>query len=173
MEERVVDLKKLEAAVHKPMDYSEYASSYVESHVNCYTHAIGATSIHMGLRIGEICGKKPILKEFVSDEEIKELFLADMQKIHLVCREIDKHNKWALLKWISKANLDETEAVVMLFVQHNSDGSIRDFHFWRYDSEKGYTEKRFWHGLTFNGTPEYSWPESEMNHFIGAYLLKR
>lgn len=171
--ERVLDLKKLEAAVHKPMDYSEYASTNVCSHVNCYTHAIGATSIHMGLRIGEISNKKPIMKNYISDEEIKELFLADMKKIHLTCREIDKHNKWQLLKWIKKRQLAENEAIVMLFVQHNSDGSIRDFHFWRYDSEKGFTEKRFWHGVIFNGTPEYSWPEDELNHFVGAFVLKR
>ena len=173
MEDRKLDLKKLEAAVHNKMNYSEYDSTSVKDNVNCYTHAIGATSIGMGLRIGEICGKKPILQSFVSDKEVKDLFLEDMKKIHLICRPIEAKDKTAVLNWIKNANLKIEEAVVMLFVQHNSDGSIRDFHFWRYDNEKGFTEKRFWNYLEVNEIPQYQWPEDEMNHFVGAFILKR
>ena len=172
--ERDFDLKELEAAVHKELDYSLYTSTQIKDKVNCYTHAIGATSIGIGLRIGEICGKKPILKAYDSDEEIKNLFIEDMKKLHLICREIDIHqNKFKMIERIKKLKPMKNEAVVMLFVQHNSDGYIRDFHFWRFDNQKGFSEKRFWHELSVNDTPEYSWPADEMNHFVGAYFLKR
>lgn len=169
--ERKLDVERVKMAVHTPLDYSEYASTVVKDDVNCYTHAIGATSIHMGLRLGELCGKKPINEHYISEKEIEELFIEDMKAIRLTCRKIEKNKD--MLKWLDNHEFKPNEAVVFLFVQHNGDGSIRDFHFWRYDTQEGFTEKRFWWPLIKIKNPRYSWPEGILCTFVGAYLIKR
>ena len=165
-------IEKLKAAVHKPLDYSEYDSSYTINRVNCYAHAIGATSLHMGIRIGDICGKKEIMQSYNSDEEVESLFLQDMNTLGINCKKLYIRKQY-LLNWLSKTKLSPNYVVVILFVDHNGDKSIRDFHFWRIDSQKGITDKRPRQRLSQIDQPKYSWPASELNHFVGVYLLKK
>ena len=165
-------IEKLKASVHKPLDYSEYDSSYTINRVNCYAHAIGATSLHMGIRVGDICGKKEILQSYYSDEEVESLFLQDMNTLGLTCRKLYTKKQY-LLDWLSKTKISRNNVLVILFVQHNGNQSIRDFHFWRIDSQKGITDKRPRQRLSQIDQPKYSWPESELNHFVGVYLLKK
>ena len=168
-----LDISKVQTAVHEKLDYSEYDSTIVQNEVNCYCHAIGSTAIHKGIRIGELSCLKPINEKYISEDEVERLFIEDMKSIRLTCRKLKKSNKADIINWLGTHEFKNTESIIMLFVQKNADKSIRDFHFWRYDSEKGFTEKRFWNRLTYIDTPQYSWPEGEMCTFVGAYLLKR
>lgn len=174
--ERNVYVEKIRLAVHSNLDYSEYSDSLVRELVNCYTHAIGATSTHMGIRIGELCEKKEIQEKYISTDEIDELFKADMKAIKLECHRIKKIglevDKEDVFNFVEKHNFKDNEFLIILFAVQNGDLSIRDFHFWRYD-KNGFTEKRFWNNLVKIENPRLSWPEGILTRFVGAYLMKR
>ena len=175
--ERNSYVEKVRLAAHSPLDYSEYSNSLVREMVNCYTHAIGATSIHMGIRIGELCEKKSIKQRYWSTNEMDELFKDDMKAIKLSCKSIKKRNlevkKDDVFDFIRKHDFKPEEFLVILFAVKNGDLSIRDFHFWRYDKENGFTEKRFWNNLVKIENPKLSWPEGILVDLVGAYLMKR
>ena len=175
--ERNVYVEKIRLAAHSPLDYSEYSKSLVRELVNCYTHAIGATAIHMGIRIGELCQKKPSKERYFSIDEIDELFKEDMKAIGLKCHRIKKVGleveKKDVFDFVKKHDFKDNEFLIMIFAVQNGDLSIRDFHFWRYDKEIGFTEKRFWNNLVKIENPEISWPGGILTQFIGVYLMKR
>lgn len=170
---------RVKTAVHNPLDYKEYDATETVDSINCYAHAIGATAVHRKLRVGDLCGKKAITQMYLSDDEIETLFLQDMAELELECqkRYFEESRTWngrkQVLDKLSNTMISQNTVIVLLFVLHNGDGSIRDFHFWRYDGEKGFTEKRPRQRLSRIEDPAYSWPASELNHFVGMYLIKK
>ena len=174
--ERNVYVEKIRLAAHSSLDYSEYSDPLVRQLTNCYAHAIGVASTHMGIRIGELCGKKPVEEKYISTDEIDELFKADMKAIKLECRKIKRIglevDKEDVFNFVRKHKFKDNEFLIMIFAIQNGDLSIRDFHFWRYD-KNGFTEKRFWNNLIKIENPQFSWPEGILTRFVGAYLMKR
>lgn len=175
-----MSINELKERVHRKIDYSAYASTNVRNGTNCYSHALGSTLPHSPLyRVGAICGKKNIHDQYCSTKEVEELFLKDMEtlglkviKMNIISDEDVKFVRDDTLRRIKKYELKENEHIVLLFVNVLADGSILDFHFWRYD-EKGFTEKRWERSVTFIDDPKVSWPVGMMTKICGVYVVER
>jgi len=163
--------EKIIECVHCPLDYSKYESTIIRNNTNCYAHAIGSTYPELKMyRIGAISQLKSIEKAYVSEDELKALFLEDMQTLNLEAEEIKTFSKQDCLSKIENANLKENEHLILLFGVYYGSGKFADFHFWRYD-EKGFSEKRKTQMPIFIENPNITWSNS-MN-LIGLFRIKK
>ena len=74
----------------------------------------------------------------------ENLFQADLSVIELGVEEIPFESLTSCLEYLSNTNLADNEHIVALFVTiYGRDEYIRDFHFLRYDKQKGWSDKRW------------------------------
>lgn len=165
------EIQKLTECVHRQLEYSQYDSTEVRNSTNCYAHGIGGTYPCSEIyRIGAISEKKPIDEKYISENEIKALFLEDMKVIGLKTEEIDVSSKEDCLTKVEMKKLKENQHLVLLFAVYMGNGQLWDFHFWRYD-DKGYSEKRRFFKPVFMDEPSRSWVESMK--LIGLFRITR
>ena len=177
-------LEKIIESVHRPMAWDQYNSTNVRNNTNCFSHAIGstATSDRRVYRLGVISGngyksgKKDIEQEYFSAKEVKELFLSDLRVLELDAEEILLRDKDEILEHISNMNLQDNQYIVALFVKTYREWGkmrIRDFHFLRYDEEKGWSEKRFTQNVIFLNNIKFQWPSSWNDESVGVFVITR
>ena len=113
-------------------------------------------------------------------EEVKDLFLSDAHVLDLDVEEIipagGDLSKYSLLTHISKIELQNNQHIVVLFVKIYEDGNkerIRDFHFLRYDKEKGWSEKRLRNNVYFFEDISREWPSCWNDRTVGAFKITR
>jgi hypothetical protein len=150
-------IEKVTEYVHRQLDYSQYDSTIIRDNTNCYAHAIGSTySYRQIYRIGAISKSKSIDEDYFSEDEIKTLFLKDMETLKLDIEEIEVKSKEECLSKIGEIKIEENQYVVFLFADYFGNGKLSDFHFWRYDA-KGLSEKRFTQKPIFIDEPKNTW----------------
>ena len=170
-------LEKIIESVHRPMAWDQYNSTNVRNNTNCFSHAIGstATSDRRFYRLGVISGKKDIEQEYFSAEEVKDLFLSDLNVLDLGVKEILLQDKEKILKQISNMSLQNNQHIVELFIKTYGSGKeekIRDFHFLRFD-EEGWSEKRFMQNVIFLNNINFQWPSGWNDRIVGTFLITR
>lgn len=165
------EIEKLIEYVHKQLDYSQYDSTVIRDNTNCYAHAIGGLYPCIEIyRIGAISGSKPINQKYFSENEMKTLFLQDMEVLKLGVDEIKIHSKEECLSKIKTIKLGENQHLIFLFAIYMGNGQLWDFHFWRYDS-KGFSEKRKTYKPIFIDEPSRSWIQSMK--LIGLFRITK
>ena len=169
-------LEKMRNEAHEKLDYSKYADTQIRNETNCYSHVLGLTTCPKKVcRIGAICGEKPITESYDSEEEIKELFIKDLEALSLQFEEIKVNPgtyKTSVISRVERYPLKENEHIALLWLVYNPDDSIRDYHWWRYDS-RGFSDKRSTKYVSQVEMPEWSWPESWNTFLTGVYVIKR
>lgn len=158
--EKNLYIRNIKVLVHQKPDISRYNSTVVRDSTNCYSYAIGSTYPCLELyRIGAICGKKEIDKNFSSKEEIVELLYEDLKVLKLKIEKSSKDEK-----------INSNQYKIALFVQIYADNKIHDYHFLRFD-ENGWSEKykgEFPRKLEDNLMGKYTnWPWS----FVGFFKI--
>ena len=171
-------VEKIKQNVHQPLKWENYNNTIVRNNTNCFAHAIGSTdsSDRSFYRLGVISGKKDIEQEYFSAKEVKELFLSDLEVLELDAEEILLRDKDEILEHISNMNLQDNQYIVALFVKTYREWGkmrIRDFHFLRYDEEKGWSEKRFTQNVIFLNNIKFQWPSSWNDESVGVFVITR
>lgn len=173
MDEAIERIKK---EVHSKLNFERYNSTVVREYTNCYSHALGSQYIGVEddtYRIGAISGKKDKDERFISVEELKELFFADLSTLELGVSEILFADKESFLKNIEGMDLSDNQHIVVLFAIIYSNNQISDFHFIRYDRSVGWTDKRYDHYPSFLENIHISWPTGWEKKVVGAYIITR
>ena len=163
---------KIKKAVHKPIDFKDFESTCTRENTNCFALAICSTvtSDKTLYRPGRISGKKPLNQDFFSIEEVKDLFLADLEALDLKYESLALYGKNQIWAYTSGLRLKENEHIVVMFVQEMANNTIMDFHFLRYDN-RGWSEKK---GLSYFSTGEnVSWPSNWYDKLVGCYKITR
>lgn len=172
------NIEELKLAVHKPLEWSDYDSTNINSVTNCFSHAIGSTVISNPklYRLGMISSKKSSNEEYISSKEVKELFGADLTKLDLEAKEMvfKSFNKYSVIKAVSESKLQTNQYIVLLFVKDYGriEEKIKDFHFIRFDYEKGWTEKLKGNIRFFKDILEEC-PSNWFDKLIGVFLITR
>jgi len=168
-------LEKIKSAVHQPLNWDDYNSTNVQVNTNCFSHAIGSTVIDEPsvYRIGMMSRRKRLKQQYYSQEEVKELFLADMQEIGLELKEIPVGNVPFFLQNVNKLNFTDKEHLIALFVEVYGNQRIADFHFLRYDQNKGWSEKRCRNPVVYFENIQRQWPSSWTNKLVGVWKVRR
>lgn len=169
------NLEKIKKAVHQPLNWNDYNSTSVIEYTNCFAHAIGSTITEelCAYRLGMISGRKNKEEKYFSEEEVKFLFQADLSVIELSIQEIPFENLETFLQNIQEINLKDNEHIVALFVKVYKKKYIADFHFLRYDKEKGWSEKRWGWKLHFIENILMEWPSSWNHKLVGVFKITR
>lgn len=170
------NIEKIKNAVHRPLNWEDYNSTSVVEDTNCFSHAIGSTvtSDITAYRLGRLSDKKGLGKEYFSKEEVKNLFREDLSVIDLEAKEIPFENLRLFLEKLSEMKFADNEHVVALFVRtYGRDEKIMDFHFLRYDKEKGWSEKRWNRKVHFIENILIGWPSSWNDKLIGVFKITR
>ena len=165
-------IEKIRKAVHQPLNFDDFKSSCTRRNTNCYALAIGSTvaTDKTLYRLGRISGRKPLDERFFSIEEVKDLFLADLEALDLKYESLDLLGKNQILEYTSRLKLKKNEHIVIMFVRIMSGEIIADFHFLRFDY-RGWSEKR---GFTYFLTGEnVSWPSNWFDKLVGCYKITR
>ena len=165
-------VEKIKKAVHQPINFRDFESTCTRENTNCFALAIGSsvTADRTFYRPGRISGKKPLKQDFFSVEEVKNLFLADLEALDLKYESLALHGKSQILAYTSGLKLQENEHIVVMFVQEMANKTIMDFHFLRYDN-RGWSEKK---GLHYFSTGEnVSWPSNWYDKLVGCYKITR
>lgn len=167
--------KKIKHAVHQPLNWDDYNSTSVIEDTNCLSHALGTTvtSSLEAYRLGILSQKKPLDEQYISIEEVKSLFLSDTMSVELEVEEIQFHNLPKFLDFMSNINLSNNEHIVALFIKIYGDEIIRDFHFFRFDKEIGWSEKRRPLRVNFLNDISKQWPCSWNDRLVGVFKIKR
>lgn len=169
-------IKEIKTAVHKPLNWQHYESTSVCDYTNCFAHAIGSTGItnysnfFEAYRLGMISSKKQKGERYCSKQEVRELFLSDVAILGLEIEEIPFENKWSFFQKFPNIQLDENQHLVALFVKINRK-QIQDFHFLRYDKEKGWSEKRWFHRPNMLKEIFKEWPDDYS--IVGVFKVTR
>ena len=166
-------IEKIKKAVHQPLNFDDFKSSCTRENTNCFALAIGSTvtADKTLYRIGRISDKKPLDEKFFSIEEVKDLFLADLQALNLRYESLDLHGKSQILAYTSGLKLEENEHIVVMFVQKMANNTIMDYHFLRYDN-RGWSEiRRQFH--QFVRDDDISWPSNWYDNLVGCYKITR
>lgn len=165
-------IKKIKAQVHSKTNFKDYNGGGIIDNTNCLAYAIGATYPEKSFyRLGVLSGLKPnIEEEYKDEEEFKELFFKDIESLDIDYQEIEFIDKFDLLDKVSKLNLKDNEHVVVLCACYFGCGMLKDFHFYRFDKEMGWSEKRRCQYYSKNENIERSW--TDFNRPIGLYVLK-
>lgn len=168
--------EKIKKAVHQPLNWGDYDSTSVIEDTNCFSHAIGSTvtSDKSAYSLGMISGKRRLQIGFISKDEVRELFIADLSVIGLEMEEIPFENLSTFLKNIPNIDLADNEHIVALFVkEYRENDIIRYFHFLRYDKEKGWSEKRLNRNVYFFEDISKEWPSNWNDMLIGVFKITR
>lgn len=171
------DIEKIKLDAHQPLKWHEYNSTNVRDNTNCFSHAIGITvPLLKYYRLGVLSGKKNVKEEYKSIEEVRDLFLADMSVLDLKIEEIlyADTSKFSLLKSIQNIELHSNQHIVVLFVsvlEGKESGRIKDFHFIRYDKEKGWSEKWRGRNVYFFEDISIEWPSGWNNIMVGVFKV--
>lgn len=178
MDNRKEIVEKIKLAVHKPLNWEDYNSSDKRVNTNCLSHAIGSTvTIDSSIyRLGMISERREFKYTFKSREELKEFFLSDMKVLELETEEIPFIDKATFLKDMEQMQLDYNQYIVALFVKVNERGgteSILDFHFIRYDQNKGWSEKRVNNYVNVFYNISVQWPSSWNDRLVGVFKITR
>ena len=165
-------IEKIIQSVHQELDWDLYNHTNVQDSTNCFAHAIGSTvtSATKYYRLGILSGKKPDGQAYISTTEVRDLFLADTQVLGLEVEEItfsDRSNP------TSEVELQADQYIVALFVKMAGNGGILDFHFLRYDKDKGWSEKRFRKPLIFLENIALGWPSAWNDKLVGTFRITR
>lgn len=167
-------IDKIKEMVHSPLNWKHYNETLVRDETNCYAHAIGSMYPSKGLyRIGNLSGKRKESQELLSKEQVKSLFLKDMEFLNLGCQEMEFSSMDDLFDKIYSMNLSNNQYVVLLFLYFYNDGTIFDFHFWRYDRSVGFSHKRYDQMPIIIENPRMDWPEKWNVKCIGAFCITR
>lgn len=171
-------IDKVKEVVHLPLKWERYNETLVRNETNCYAHAIGSTYpcfgfYRIGVLSGNIISKEEYAQEYYSEKQVKTLFLKDMQFLNLDCQEIVFSTKEDLLEKIRSESLLKNQYVVLLFLYFWSNGKIADFHFWRYDTEIGFSHKRYRQLPITISDPIKQWPETWNIKCISAFRITR
>ena len=176
------EILEIRRNVHQPLKWEDYSSTNIRDNTNAFAHAIGSTNVSdpRYYRLGMVSGKKKLKQEYFSSEEVKDLFLSDAHVLDLDVEEIipagGDLSKYSLLNHISKIELQNNQHIVVLFVRIYEDGGrekIFDFHFLRYDKEKGWSEKRFRNNVYFFEDISREWPSCWNDRTVGAFKITR
>lgn len=173
-ERRIEEIKKV---VNKPLNWDSYNSTNVINSTNCFSHAIGSTIIDdLSLyRLGMISKNTKI--EYSSIEELKELFLEDAKMLGLNVEEIKMYlHKHSVLQCVEKLCLNDNQYFVLLFAktyQQEGKQKIRDFHFFRFDQDKGWSEKIVRNEVHFVKDMTKAWPSSWSDKPVGLFTITR
>lgn len=170
------NLEKIKNAVHQPLNWEDYNSTSVVEDTNCFAHAIGSTvtSDISAYRLGMLSGKKKLKDGYISKEEVKKLFQADLSVIGLRLEEIPFENLTSFLKYMSKIDLTDNQHIVALFVKiYGKEEIIMDFHFLRFDKEKGWSDKRWGRRVHFIENISMEWPSGWNDKLIGVFKITK
>lgn len=172
MTERIEKIKK---AVHQPLNWDDYNSTSVIEDTNCFSHAIGSTvtSIRNAYRLGMLSEKKKENEKYISIQEVKQLFLADLSVVELNVEEISFKNLSLFLEQMSNIELSDNQHIVALFVKVYGNDNIIDFHFLRYDNEIGWSEKRWNFAVHLIDNIESTWPSNWNDRLVGIFKITR
>ena len=166
-------IEEIKKAVHQPIDFKDFESTYIRENTNCFALAIGSTvtSDKTLYRPGRISGKKPLNQDFFSIEEVKDLFLADLEALDLEYESLALYGKNQILAYTSGLRLKENEHIVVMFVQEMANNTIMDYHFLRYDN-RGWSEiRRQFH--QFVRDDNISWPSNWYDKLVGVFKITR
>ena len=166
-------IEKIKKAVHQPIDFKDFESTCTRENTNCFALAIGSsvTADRTFYRPGRISGKKPLKQDFFSVEEVKNLFLADLEALDLKYESLALHGKSQILAYTSGLKLQENEHIVVMFVQKMANNTIMDYHFLRYDN-RGWSEiRRQFH--QFVRDDNISWPSNWYDKLVGVFKITR
>lgn len=163
-------IERLKEIVHKELNFSRYDSPVLRKNLNCYAHAINAPLCAECSRIGWVSGKIGNRKYF-SMQDMKNLFLEDMKTLELGVEEITVSSKSECLAKIKDTYLEENQYLIVLFAVFFENTSIGDFHFWRYDLQKGLSEKRRTLYPKLIKNPEASWDNNMV--LVGLFRITR
>ena len=169
------NLEKIKNAVHQPLNWEDYNSTAVIEDTNCFSHAIGSTIManREAYRLGMLSGKKKIKDGYFSKEEVKTLFQADLSVVQLENEEIPFENLTSFLEYLTNTDLADNEHIVALFVKIYGNEYIRDFHFLRYDKEKGWSEKRWGRNVHWLENVSREWPSDWNDRLVGIFKITR
>ena len=157
-----VELSKIIYEVHQKPQFERYECTLIKNNTNCYSHAIGSTAGYIEkYRIGALCKSKPIDQEYFSVDEIKKILFSDCEAIGLKIEETNFDEE-----------LKENEYKVMLFVKIYADNKIHDYHFWRSEDGKVWTEKWRWRSMQVKDYQKdflryFPW------NYVGMYKISR
>ena len=169
-------IEKIKSAVHQPLNWEDYNSTAVIEDTNCFSHAIGCTitSNRSAYRLGMLSGKKKLKDGYFSKEEVKTLFQDDLSVIGLGVEEIPFESLMSFLEYLSNADLEDNEHIVALFVKiYGREEYIRDFHFLRYDKEKGWSDKRWNMRVHLSDNISMEWPSGWNDRLVGVFKITR
>lgn len=178
MDNRKEIIEKIKLAVHKPLNWEDYNDSDKRTNTNCLSHAIGSTvTIDSSIyRLGMISERRKFKYTFKSREELKDFFLSDMKVLELKTEEISFTDKVSFLNEVKQMHLEDNQYIVALFAKINERGgteSILDFHFIRYDQDKGWSEKRTNNYINFFYNMSIQWPSSWNDRLVGIFKITR
>ena len=142
--DKATTINLIKETVHKPLNYSDYSETIIREYTNCYAHAIGSTipDDKGTYRLGIISGKRKSIFGYSSIEEVKNFFLEDMKTLELGVEELEIFKEELIGN--EKNFIKEKQHIVVLFAEkRRKDMPIMEFHFFRYDTEMGWTEKRY------------------------------
>ena len=163
-----VNIQTAIAEAHGEFHFDRYSKDWlVKMSTNCMAFALGLeTASNSELyRVGALCGKKPIDQEYFSEYEVKELFLEDLQVLKLNVKQVT-------FEEIKVMELESNQYIVFLFVTKYGK-EIGDFHFWRYDNEWGFTQKRPRQVQIIIENPKRDWPENWNTKLMGAFVITK
>lgn len=159
-------------AVHKPLNYNDYDQTAVREGTNCYSHAIGSTvhSDNRVYRLGAASGKN-LDDYYTSIQEVNELLLSDLKIFELEIEKLELDKKDLIGSEMSIIEPDQL--IIALFAQQRRENDvIKEFHFIRYDSVKGWTEKR-WGFKPFEVNAKINWYDFWPYKQVGIYRITR
>lgn len=166
-------VERIKKAVHQPLNFDDFKSSCTRENTNSFALAIGSpvTADRTLYRPGRISGLKEKTQDFYSVEEVKNLFLADLEALDLKYESLDLVGKKEIFDYASQLKLKENEHLLVMFVQEFADHSIGDYKFLRYDPNIGWSDKRGCH--QFLTGKNVSWPNNWYDKLVGCYKITR
>ena len=169
------NVEKIKKAVHQPLNWEDYNSTFVKENTNCFSHAIGSTvtADHTAYRLGMLSGTKKLKDGYISKEEVKSIFKADLAVLELQSEEIPFENLTLFLSDMQNIELKDNEHIVALFVKVYGKEIIRDFHFLRYDKDKGWSDKRWGWKLHFVENISREWPSDWNDKLVGIFKITK
>ena len=169
-------IQKIRQEVHQHLDFSVYQNSMIRENTNSLSHVIGTTIPEPYLyNLGRISGKQTAsINYYNSPEQVRELFVADLNTIDLQFEELALYSKQAICSFLDSKSLKENQHLAVLFIQDsrkNKKGVILGFHFLRYDPDIGWSSKKFNQYLCVG--ENVTWPSNWYDQLISCYKITR
>ncbi len=159
---------QIKEAVHKPINFKDFESSFIKENTNCFALAIGST-VPAGskfYRLGMLSKEKNYYDDYNSPQELKKLFISDVKALGLKIEELNIVDKSS----ISNVPLKNNEHIAILFVQQITSGKVIGFHFLRFD-KNGWSEKKGYFSFLIN--ENVKWPTNNCIKLIGCFKITR